>query len=70
MDHTENKELKTSATQLQAAKRYLSKFVDLKIRITANERDEIHRHAEAMGESTSAFIKRAISETMDRDEQK
>lgn len=63
----ENKEFKTSATQLQAAKRYLSKFVDLKIRITAEERDEYHRHAEAMGESTSAFVKRAIRETMARD---
>lgn len=63
----ENKELKTPAHQREAVKRYLAKFVDLKIRITAEERDAIHRHAESMEESTSMFVKRAIREAMERD---
>lgn len=63
----ENKELKTPAHQREAVKRYLSKFVDIKIRVTADERDSINNHALANDESTSAFIKRAIRETMERD---
>lgn len=63
----ENKELKTPIHQREAVKRYLSKFVDLKIRISAEEREAIHNHAEIMSESTSSFVKRAIRETMERD---
>ena len=66
----ENKNAKTSIAQRQAVKKYLSKFVDVKIRVSAEERDLINAHAKTMSESASAFIKRAIAETMERDRRK
>ena len=48
----------------------VSKFVDVKIRVTAEDREQIQSHAIMMGESMASFIKRAISETMDRDRPK
>lgn len=63
----QEKENKTSASQKKAIKKYLSKFVDVKIRVTAEEREKIQLHADSTGESMSAFIKRSISETMERD---
>ena len=59
---------KTPESQLKAAKKYLSKFVDIKIRVEPEQRDVIQAHAEAVGESMSSFIKRAIAETMERDQ--
>lgn len=59
--------LKTSESQLKAAKKYLSKFADVKIRVEPEWRDAIQKHADSVGESMSAFIKRAIAETMARD---
>ena len=64
----EKKKAKTSSAQQQAVKKYLSKFVDVKIRVSAEERDLINAHAKSVSESTSAFIKRAIHETMERDQ--
>ena len=61
---------KTSEAQLKATKKYLSKFADLKIRVTPEFREVVQEHAKAFDESTSAFIKRAIVETMDRDQSK
>ena len=61
---------KTSDSQKKAVKKYLSKFVDVKIRVTAEDREQIQSHAIMMGESMASFIKRAISETMDRDRPK
>ena len=61
---------KTSEAQLKAAKKYLSKFADIKIRVEPEWRDAIQAHASSVGESTSAFIKRAITETMARDHAK
>ena len=60
-------ERKTPEYQIRAAKKYLSQFADFKIRITPEYRDEIQLHAKSMGESASAFVKRAIAETMERD---
>lgn len=42
----------------------------LKIRVLPEQRDEIQAHAKTMGESTTAFMKRAIVETMERDKNK
>lgn len=39
----------------------------LSIALPAGSREKIKAHAQAMGESTNAFIGRAISETMERD---
>ena len=61
---------KTSEAQLKAAKKYLSKFADIKIRVEPEWRDAIQAHASSVGESTSAFIKCAITETMAREQAK
>lgn len=57
-----------SESQKRASKKYLSQFAELKIRVLPEQRDEIQAHAKKMEESTAAFIKRAIDETMARDE--
>ena len=36
---------KTSDSQKKAVKKYLSKFVDVKIRVTAEDREQIQSHA-------------------------
>ena len=65
-----SEQLKTSESRLKANKKYLSKFADIKIRVEPEWRDTIQEHASSVGESTSAFIKRAITETMARDQAK
>ena len=62
-------EQKTPESQKKAIKKYLSKFVDVKIRVEPDYRDQIQLHAQSTGESMSAFIKRAIDETMVRDKE-
>ena len=57
-----------SDSQKRASKKYLSQFSELKIRVLPEQRDEIQAHAKKMGESTAAFMKRAILETMERDD--
>lgn len=59
-----------SDSQKRASKKYLSQFSELKIRVLPEQRDEIQAHAKMMGESTAAFMKRAIVETMERDKNK
>ena len=61
---------KTPESQKRAIKKYLAKFVDVKIRVEPAYRDSIQEHAEVVGESMSSFIKRAIAETMARDKEK
>lgn len=53
--------------QARASKRYLAKFAEVNVRMLPEERDTIKSHAEARGESVSAFIRRAIRETIARD---
>ena len=61
---------KTPQYQIDASKRYLSKFKEIRIRILPDEHDAIVAHAKAMGDkSTVAFISRAIHETMARDKE-
>lgn len=57
-----------SESRVRANKKYLSQFADFKIRITPEERNKIQSHASAKGESMAAFVRRAIKETMERDE--
>jgi len=51
-----------------AVKKYRAKFVEMKLRVSPEERDRIQSHAEASGESTAAFLRRAVTETIERDE--
>ena len=55
--------------QLRASKKYHEKFDDLRIRVPAGEKALIDAHAEVMGESTNAFVRRAIAETMKYDKE-
>jgi len=51
----------------QANKRYMEKFIEIKVRMTPEKRETVKEHAASMKESTTAFINRAIDETMQRD---
>ena len=52
----------------RANKKYNARFVELKVRLTREERATVKAHAEQMGESVSTFIHRAIDEAMARDQ--
>ena len=54
----------------RANKKYISKFVEVKVRMAPEKRTILQNHAASMGESTTAFINRAIDEAMDRDQNK
>ena len=60
------KKTKTEA-QIRAQKKYMENFVEIKVRMTPEHREQVKAHAKAIGESTSAFINRAIDETMQKD---
>ena len=48
--------------------RYNAKTYDeIKVRVNKGKKELIQAHAEARGESVNSFINRAISETMERD---
>ena len=53
--------------QLRASKKYHQKFDNLQIRVPQGEKEKIIAHATAHGESLNGFVRRAISETMERD---
>lgn len=53
--------------QAEAHKRYMKGFVEIKVRMTADKRSIVQEHAASMGESATAFINRAIDETIERD---
>lgn len=62
---------KTPQYQIDASKKYLSKFKEIRLRVLPEEQKAIVEHAKAMGDrSTVAFISRAIHETMERDRAK
>ena len=53
--------------QARAHKKYISQFVETKVRMTPERREEVRTHAESRGESLNGFITRAIDETMKRE---
>lgn len=53
-----------------ANKRYLANQAWVKLRVSTEDKEAIQVHAAAHGESVNAFIKRAIQETIERDQQK
>ncbi len=66
----ENKKTKYrgfTPAQAEAHKRYMKDFVEVKVRMKVEKRTIIQEHASKMGESTTAFINRAIDEAMKRD---
>ena len=57
-----------TAAQLRASKKYHEeKLEEIKFRVTKGEKTRITSHAQDMGESTNAFIYRAVNEAIERD---
>ena len=56
--------------QLRASKKYHDKFDDIKVRVPKGERQIWQDHAASQNESLNGFITRAVSETMERDNNK
>lgn len=54
----------------RANKKYMSNFVEIKVRVTPEKRTAIQAHAQTMGESATTFINRAIDHEMERDKMK
>ena len=53
--------------QLRASKKYHQKYEYLQARVTPEEKEAVTAHAEAVGESLNTFMRRAFTETMERD---
>lgn len=53
--------------QARAHKKYIARFVEVKVRMEPERREEIRTHAEAHGHSLNSFINKAIDEKMERD---
>ena len=54
--------------QTRATNKYISKVYDrINLIVPKGQKSVIQAHAESTGESTNAFINRAIIETMERD---
>ncbi len=59
---------KTPDYQIRAVKKYQEKFKEIRFRVLPEEQEAIIAHAVAFGDkSTSAFLIRAVKETMERD---
>lgn len=57
-----------SKAQKAATAKYEAKVYDkILVRLSRGKKDTIQAHAEARGESVNGFINRAITETMERD---
>lgn len=64
-------EPKISKKQQACVNRYISKAYDrINLTIPKGQKEVINAHAEAHGESINGFIKRAIDETIERDNNK
>lgn len=53
--------------QLRASKKYHQKYEYLQARVTPEEKEAVTAHAATMGESLNVFMRRAFTETMERD---
>lgn len=53
--------------QLRASKKYHQKYEYLQARVTPAEKEAVTAHAETVGESLNSFMRRAFTETMERD---
>lgn len=60
-----------SESQRKAVAKYNAANYDrVELRIPKGKKQELQAHADSQGESLNAFINRAITETMDRDQAK
>ena len=56
-----------SDAQKRAQRKYMEKYVEVKVRMTPEKRSIVQNHARRMGESATEFINRAIDEAIERD---
>ena len=56
-----------SDAQKKAIRNNQSKFIEMRLRVTPEYHDDISQHAQSMGESDAAFLRRAVAETIERD---
>ena len=59
-----------SEAQKRAHRKYMEKFVEIKVRVTPEKRAAIQEHAQTMGESATTFINRAIDNQISQDRRK
>lgn len=59
-----------SDAQKKANDKWRDKFDEVRFRVPKGQKNEIQAHAENMGESLNAFLRRATTETMERDKAK
>lgn len=59
-----------SEARARATKKYQAKFERIYIRVSVEEKDAIEAHAEEIGESVNSFVRRAIAETIKRENTK
>lgn len=68
---SEGMTMTVSKAQQQAVSKYMkANYDELKIRIPKGNKARIQEHAREQGESTNAFIYRAVNEAIERDKQK
>lgn len=60
----------TDAQRKAIAKWQKEKVEEIKFRVPIGQKAIIQKHAEGQGESTNAFIYRAVNETIERDRNK
>ena len=56
-----------SAAQKRAQRKYMEKYVEVKVRMTPERRGVVQDHARSRGESATEFINRAIDNQMEQD---
>lgn len=56
-----------SEARARATKKYQSKFDRIYIRVSAEEKEAIEKHAETIGESVNSFVRRVVAEAMKQD---
>ena len=62
--------MSTESQRKATAKYQKTHYEDIRLRVKKGEKERIKEHAEEQSESLNAFIKRAIEETIERDEKK
>ena len=56
-----------SEARARATKKYQAKFERIYIRVTTEEKAAIEAYAEEIGESVNTFVRRVVTETMERE---
>lgn len=58
----------TSDAQKKARDKWNAKYVELRLRVTKERKEEIQAHVASKGESLSSYLNRLIDEAMEREQ--